>query len=175
MFHNAPFDTNSFRNLRSAEESHSWMLLYCPTDATVPALNTCSSCPSFAFDFFSSTWVYVTVPTIKSFLTLLPATHCCGYQLCFVTNRFMKLSYCLFSLCLVPPPPPPPLSYKNLKKSVYVLYSSEHCTVQNIGLRILFTSTKTLKTSLQGRNQLQSLVCFTVVLLERLRSRERMH
>jgi len=89
-------------------------------------LNTCSSCPSFAFDFFSSTSVYVTVPTIKSFLTLLPATHCCGYQLCFVTNRFMKLSHCLFSLCSVSP------SFvltKNKKESVYVLYSSEHCTV----------------------------------------------
>jgi hypothetical protein len=39
-------------------------------------LNTCSSCPSIACDFFFPTSVYVvTVPTIKSFLTLPPARH----------------------------------------------------------------------------------------------------
>lgn len=89
-------------------------------------LNTCSSCPSFAFDFFSSTSVYVTVPTIKSFLTLLPATHCSGYQLCFVTNRFMKLYYCLFSFGSGFPRL---VLTKNKKESVYILlYSSEHRT-----------------------------------------------
>ena len=89
-------------------------------------LNTCSTCPSFAFDFFSSISVYVTMPTIKSFLIVLPATGGCGYQLCFVTNRFMKLSYCLHSFCSAPPPPF--VLTKNKKESVYVLYSSEHRT-----------------------------------------------
>jgi len=94
-------------------------------------LNTCSSCPSFPFDFFSSTSVYVTVPTIKSFLTPLPATHCCGYQLCFVTNRFMKLSYCFLCVWF----PPASFLQKIKKESVVqfrTLYSSEHRTVQNI-------------------------------------------
>jgi hypothetical protein len=101
------------------------MLLYCPTDATVPATQHLLQLSIFALDFFSSSSVYVTVPTIKSSLTLLPATHGCGYQLCFVTNRFMKLSYCLLSFCSVSPA----LFLQKIKKeSVYVMYSSQHRT-----------------------------------------------
>lgn len=108
-------------------------------------LNTCSSCPSLLWIFFSSSSVYVTVPTIKSSLTLLPATLGCGYQLCFVTNRFMKLSYCLLSFCSVSPAS---FLQKKIKKENRFML----CTVQNIGLRILFKRTITLKNSLQGRD-----------------------
>jgi hypothetical protein len=102
------------------------MPLYCPTDATVPATQHLLQLSIFALDFFSSNSVYVTLPTIKSSLTLLPATLGCGYQLCFVTNRFMKLSYCLLSFCSVFLASF--LQKIKTKKSVYVVYSLEHRT-----------------------------------------------
>jgi hypothetical protein len=49
------------------------------------------------FPFFSSSLVCVAAPTIKSFLISQSARLGCSYQFCFVTNQFVRHSYCLHS------------------------------------------------------------------------------